>query len=152
MLVVLEQIEQKFSPYVIVGSYALYLQKLIPTFSRKDIDIIVNVPQDHLDNERDVKKHSPTRFSDYGWTFKAGDMWVEAFNDELPQYDILEVQGIKVKVRSIPDTIKFYTGLDIDKIGGHFNFTTKLQSRKHLVTQLDTWLNTNKNVKSYLIL
>ena len=137
MIEVLKNIEQKFSTYVIVGSYALYLQKLIPTFSGKDIDIVVNVPQDYLSNERDVKKHSPTRFTDYGWTFKANDMWVEVFNKELPEYDIIEVEGMKVKVKSIPAIIEFYTLLDYDKIGGHLNFNNKLLSRKHLVATLN---------------
>ena len=136
MLEVIKNIEQKFSTYVIVGSYALYLQKLIPTFSRKDIDIVVNVSQDHLDNARDVKKHSPTRFTDYGWTFKTNNMWVEVFNKALPEYDIIEVEGINVKVKSKKAIKEFYTQLDIPSIGGHLNFRNKLQSRKELVETL----------------
>lgn len=122
--------------YVIVGSYARYLQGETELYSGKDIDIIVDRDEDafnHLSSWIPLE----SRFSDKkGWYAHyyvvvnkiARQYHVEVFNTKLPEYDIIDVDGVKVKVITKSALKKHYTNLNINKIGGHLNFQNKLRT------------------------
>lgn len=133
----LKKVTEIFDEFVVVGSYALYLQKILPTFSYKDLDIVINVPKNYFTNEVDIKYIPKSRFSEYGWVYKPYDLWIEVLNKPLPEYDIIESNGIELKVKSKRAIKEHYTNLDVDTIGGHLNFINKIKSRKELIKNLN---------------
>jgi hypothetical protein len=126
--------------YVIVGSYARYLQGEIYEYSGKDIDIIVDEDEnafDHLSNWQSLE----CRFNDKkGWYAayyvvidgKGIKYHVDVFNRPLPEYNLIDVDGIKVKVETIEATKQFYKNLNIKKVGGHGIFQHKLRTIQEL--------------------
>lgn len=128
---ILEILNREAVDYVIVGSYARYLQGETDDFSGKDLDIVVDKDED----EKMFYNWKPqySRFSDKrGWYvpyYDKGKFYhVEVFNEPLPEYDIVNVDGIEVKVKTVEEIKKHYKNLDIDKIGGHDNFKNKLRA------------------------
>ena len=129
---ILEILNRDAVDYVIVGSYARYLQGETDEYSDKDLDIVVDKDEDafnHLSNWR--LQHN--RFYDKkGWyaPYYVVDKLhhIEVFNRPLPEYDIINVDGIEVKVKTIEEIKNHYRNLDIDKIGGHDNFQNKLRA------------------------
>ena len=57
---------------------------------------------------------------------------VEVFNKPLPEYDIINVDGVEVKVETVEATKQFYKNLNISKVGGHDNFQKKLHTIQEL--------------------
>lgn len=119
--------------FVVVGSYAMYLQGIKDTFSGKDVDIAIDVNNDKYDNISGYNKNTSNKFGYGVWTKKVEDLWVEAFNRPLPDFDLLNIDNILVKVESIQSMKDFYNSLDIDNIQGHDNFKNRLRSNKELV-------------------
>lgn len=132
MEAIISDIKSKFDDFVVVGSYALFLQGLIPEFSGKDIDIVVNCRSDKFENDPTTIKNAPTRFSDYGWVFQTGGMWVEAFSDILPSFDLFRIGEHEVKVKTVKACRDFYRNIETNKINSHSKFITKLESYKSL--------------------
>lgn len=125
---ILEILNEQAGNYVIVGSLALYLHGEIEDYSGKDIDIIVDRDInafDHLDNW----KPQQNRFNDkQGWIANIAHMWIEVFNKPLPEYEEFEIEGVTVKVKTLPAIKEFYKNINLNKIGGHQNFQNKLQA------------------------
>lgn len=120
------------SNFVIVGGYALYLHNIVATFTGKDIDIAIDVEEDKYDSISGYNKISD-KFGYRGWTKNVNGLWLEAFNRTLPDYDLLTVDNVLVKVESIQSMKDFYNSLDIDNIQGHDNFKNRLRTNKELV-------------------
>lgn len=133
---ILEILNRDAVDYVIVGSYARYLQGETDEYSDKDLDIVVDKDEDAfnlLPNWSSVE----CRFNDKkGWYapyFVINKLiHVEVFNEPLPEYDIINVDGVEVKVKTVEEIKNHYRNLDIDKIGGHDNFKNKLRTLQEL--------------------
>lgn len=133
---ILEILNRDVVDYVIVGSYARYLQGEVDGYDGKDLDIVVDKDEDAFDHWQSQY----SRFSDKkGWYVPLYIMnklrklhHVEIINDKLPEYDIINVEGIEVKVKTVEEIKNHYRNLDIDKIGGHDNFKNKLRTLQEL--------------------
>lgn len=125
---VIEYLNFHCGDYVIVGSLALYIHNVINTFSKKDIDIVIDVPYNEYDYNSNWMKRKD-RFSGWGWTTRIDDYYIDVFNTELPNHHIEYVDDLKVNIITLSALKKHYNTLDIPMLGGHLNFRKKMMAR-----------------------
>lgn len=129
---VLKKIAGELGDYVICGSLAFQLQGLEPLRNTKDIDVITKVRW--LPNS--WRPHTSKRFTKLGWSKQINDTWIDVYSKSLPEYDIIEIEGLYVKVKSVNALISHYLSMDLEKVGGHIRFQNKLAERKTFVQSL----------------
>ena len=125
---VIKYLDYYCNDYVICGSLALYLHGIIDSFSGKDIDVIVDVPEnayDGLDNW--IRRID--RFNGWGWSTSFNNHYIDVFNKKLPEFEIHNVDGLSIPVKSLSALKKHYTTLDVARLGGHLNFRNKMKAR-----------------------
>ena len=128
----LKILKEELGDYVICGSLAFQLHNLEPLRSVKDIDIIV----DRKEMPKGWEEHSSDRFTKLGWSKKVEGVWIDCYSKRLPEYDIINVEGLDVKVKSVNALISHYLSLDLEKVGGHVRFQKKLKERQTFVQSL----------------
>jgi hypothetical protein len=129
---ILEIIASELGDYVICGSLAFQLQGIEPLQSVKDIDVIVDTKW----APSTWKVHMKKRFTGLGWSKQINGNWIDVYSKPLPEYDIINVDGLYVKVKSVKALISHYRSLDLEEIGGHVRFQNKLRERKAFVQSL----------------
>ena len=128
----LQILKEELGDYVICGSLAFQLHNLEPLRTTKDIDIIL----DKKELPKDWSKHTSDRFTKLGWSKKIEGIWFDCYSKQLPEYDIIKVEGLDVKVKSVNALISHYLSLDLEKVGGHVRFQKKLKERQTFVQSL----------------
>ena len=129
---VIEYIKFITGDFVICGSMALYLHNILEDYNPNEIDIIVDLPNNDLDYNRDFSKHISNKFNSRGWSTKYNGVWIDVYNKPLPEYDVITDDGLEMKVKTIQALKSHYLSLDIDNINGHDRFKQKLLTRIEL--------------------
>lgn len=129
---VIEYIKFITGDFVICGSMALYLHNILEDYNPNEIDIIVDLPNNDLDYNRDFSKHTSNKFNSRGWSTKYNGVYIDVYNKPLPEYDVITDDGLTMKVKTIQALKSHYLSLDIDNINGHDRFKQKLLTRIEL--------------------
>ena len=126
---VISALNIEITNYVITGSKAFQLHKIDEDKECKDIDIIIEGneipngwnPLDSKFNSRRACKNIEGQ-------------WVECWLlYKLPEYNLIEVDGISVKVRSLRSLMYHYLSLNVEKTNKKFQ--DKIQKRKDWAEQ-----------------
>jgi hypothetical protein len=126
---VISALNVEITNYVIAGSKAFQLHKIDEDKECKDIDIIIEGnelpngwnPLDSKFNRRRACKNIEGQLV---------ECWLL---DKLPEYNLIEVDGISVKVKSLRSLMYFYLSLNIEKTNRKFQ--DKIQKRKDWAEQ-----------------
>lgn len=127
---VLKALDKEITNYVITGSKAFQLHKIEEDRECKDIDIVIEgteLPPGWriLNNKFNCKRACKS----------IEGQWVECWLQDykLPEYDLIEVDERKVKVRSLKSLMYHYLSLNI-KVTSE-KFQVKIQKRKDWAEQ-----------------
>jgi hypothetical protein len=130
---VLKVLKSQHIEFVICGSLALYYHNLIDEYNSKEIDIIVDTPWEVLSKVSNDIKYSPiTQFECSGAGYFINGVFIDIYNKQLPEYDEVTLFGLEVKVKTLSELKNYYLSLNLDKLGGHERFKSKMKTRVDL--------------------
>lgn len=116
--------------FIICGSLALYLHGLLDDYNQKEIDIIVDLPDDKLLSIQDDVIITPKNaFGMKQAGYRINDVYIDVFNRELPDFNTIVVDGLVVKIKTYQALKDHYLSLDMSTIGGHEMFKQKIMTR-----------------------
>jgi len=127
---VIKILKFQIGEFVICGSLALYLHGLLDDYNHKEIDIIVNLPDDKLLSIQDDVIITPINaFGMKQAGYRINNVYIDVFNRELPDFDTIVVDGLIVKIKTLSALKNHYLSLDMNTIGGHDKFKQKIMTR-----------------------
>jgi hypothetical protein len=116
--------------FIICGSLALYLHGLLDDYNQKEIDIIVDLTDDKLLSIQDDVRITPVNaFGVKQAGYRINGVYIDVFNHDLPNFDIIVVDGLIVKITTYQALKNHYLSLDMNTIGGHDKFKQKIMTR-----------------------
>ena len=116
--------------FIICGSLALYLHGLLDDYNQKEIDIIVNLPDDKLLSIQDDVIITPKNaFGMKQAGYRINGVYIDVFNRDLPDFNTIVVDGLVVKIKTYQALKDHYLSLDMSTIGGHEMFKQKIMTR-----------------------
>jgi len=127
---VIKHLKSTIGEFVICGSLALYLHGLLDDYNHKEIDIIVDLPNDKLLSiQDDVVITDKNAFGMRQAGYRINGVYIDVFNRDLPDYDTVIVDGLVVKIKTYQALKDHYLSLDMSTIGGHDRFKQKIMTR-----------------------
>jgi len=119
--------------FIICGSLALYLHGLQNDYNHEEIDIIVDLPDDKLLSIQDDVRICPKNaFGMRQAGYRINGVYIDVFIRDLPDFDVVVVDGLVVKIKTLSALKEHYLSLDIDKLGGHDRFKKKIITKIEL--------------------
>ena len=127
---VIKILKFQIGEFVICGSLALYLHGLLDDYNHKEIDIIVDLPDDKLLSIQDDVIITPVNaFGVKQAGYRINGVYIDVFNQPLPNFDTIVVDGLVVRIITLSALKNHYLSLDMDTIGGHEKFKQKILTR-----------------------
>jgi hypothetical protein len=127
---VIKILKFQIGEFVICGSLALYLHGLLDDYNHKEIDIIVDLPDDKLLSIQDDVIITPVNaFGVKQAGYRINGVYIDVFNQPLPNFDTIVVDGLIVRIITLSALKNHYLSLDMDTIGGHEKFKQKILTR-----------------------
>jgi hypothetical protein len=127
---VIKILKYQIGEFVICGSLALYLHGLLDDYNHKEIDIIVDLPDDKLLSIQDDVIITPVNaFGVKQAGYRINGVYIDVFNQPLPNFDTIVVDGLIVRIITLSALKNHYLSLDMDTIGGHEKFKQKILTR-----------------------
>ena len=127
---IIKILKYQIGEFVICGSLALYLHGLLDDYNHKEIDIIVDLPDDKLLSIQDDVIITPVNaFGMKQAGYRINGVYIDVFNRELPDFDTIVVDGLIVKIKTLSALKEHYLSLDMNTIGGHDKFKQKIMTR-----------------------
>ena len=130
---VIKILKFQIGEFVICGSLALYLHGLLDDYNHKEIDIMVDLPDEKLLSIQDDVIITPVNaFGMKQAGYRINNVYIDVFNRELPDFDTIVVDGLIVKIKTLSALKNHYLSLDMNTIGGHDKFKQKIMTRINL--------------------
>jgi hypothetical protein len=127
---VIKILKFQIGEFVICGSLALYLHGLLDDYNHKEIDIIVDLPDDKLLSIQDDVIITPVNaFGVKQAGYRINGVYIDVFNQPLPNFDTIVVDGLIVRIKTLSALKNHYLSLDMNTIGGHDKFKQKIMTR-----------------------
>jgi hypothetical protein len=127
---IIKILKYQIGEFIICGSLALYLHGLLDDYNHKEIDIIVDLPDDKLLSIQDDVVITPKNaFGMRQAGYRINGVYIDVFNRDLPNYDTVIVDGLVVKIKTYQALKDHYLSLDMSTIGGHERFKQKIMTR-----------------------
>jgi hypothetical protein len=127
---VIKILKFQIGEFVICGSLALYLHGLLDDYNHKEIDIIVDLPDDKLLSIQDDVIITPVNaFGVKQAGYRINGVYIDVFNQPLPNFDTIVVDGLIVRIITLSALKNHYLSLDMNTIGGHDKFKQKIMTR-----------------------
>jgi hypothetical protein len=127
---IIKILKYQIGEFIICGSLALYLHGLLDDYNHKEIDIIVDLPNDKLLSiQDDVIITAKNAFGMRQAGYRINNVYIDVFNRELPNFDTIVVDGLIVKIKTYQALKDHYLSLDMNTIGGHDRFKQKIMTR-----------------------
>ena len=127
---VIKILKFQIGEFVICGSLALYLHGLLDDYNHKEIDIIVDLPDDKLLSIQDDVIITPVNaFGVKQAGYRINGVYIDVFNQPLPNFDTIVVDGLIVRIITLSALKDYYLSLDMNTIGGHDKFKQKIMTR-----------------------
>ena len=127
---IIKILKYQIGEFIICGSLALYLHGLLDDYNHKEIDIIVDLPNDKLLSiQDDVIITEKNAFVMRQAGYRINNVYIDVFNRELPNFNTIVVDGLIVKIKTYQALKDHYLSLDMNTIGGHDRFKQKIMTR-----------------------
>jgi len=127
---VIKILKFQIGEFVIFGSLALYLHGLLDDYNHKEIDIMVDLPDEKLLAIQDDVIITPVNaFGAKQAGYRINNVYIDVFNRELPDFDTIVVDGLIVRIITLSALKQHYLSLDMNTIGGHDKFKQKIMTR-----------------------
>ena len=127
---IIKILKYQIGEFVICGSLALYLHGLLDDYNHKEIDIIVDLPDEKLLSIQDDVIITPVNaFGVKQAGYRINSVYIDVFNQPLPNFDTIVVDGLVVRIITLSALKNHYLSLDMNTIGGHERFKQKILTR-----------------------